>query len=83
MPALVLPRPDLFDQGQAAEILTLSSPRGKRFHRHTIGDVAPALGLQWKSDPTRPRALVLDRSDMDRIADVLNITIDWDALLSA
>lgn len=83
MPALALPRPDLFDQGQAAEILTIAANDGKKFHRLTIGDVAPRLGLRWKTDPKRPRALTLDRQDLDRLAEPLGITIDWDAILSA
>jgi hypothetical protein len=83
MPALAVPRPDLYDQGQAAEILTLAADDGKRFHRITIGDVAPRIGLSWKRDPKRPLALTLDRADMDRLAGTLGITIDWDAVLSA
>jgi hypothetical protein len=83
MPTLAIHRPELFDQGQAAEILTVAAGDDKKFHRHTIGDVAPRLGLSWKTDPKRPNARLLDRSDVTRLAGVLNITIDWDELQSA
>lgn len=63
-----LTRSDLFSQSQAGAILGVD--------RRTVRDIALALGLTYKMDPTRSGKL-LDRDDLDRVASALAKTIDW------
>ena len=46
--------------------------------RRTVREICPGLGIEFKRDPHRI-GLLLGRGDIQRIADVLGITPNWDA----
>lgn len=71
MSHVTLTRSDLFNQKQAGTILGMD--------RRTVKELTVALGLVYKSDPTRVGKM-LDRADIDRLAAMLGRTIDWEAI---
>lgn len=71
MSHVTLARSDLYSQTQASQILGVD--------RRAVREVALALRLSYKNDPTRAGKM-LDRDDIDRLADALSRTVDWDAI---
>lgn len=68
---LALTRSDFYSQTQASLILGV--------HTRTVRDMVLALKLVYKSDPTRAGKM-LDRDDVDRLAEALSRTVDWEAI---
>lgn len=71
MSHVTLARSDLYSQTQASQILGVD--------RRAVREIALALRLSYKNDPTRSGKM-LDREDIDRLAEVMSRSVDWEAI---
>jgi hypothetical protein len=61
---------ELWSQSQAAKVLRLT--------RDVVRAIAVGLNIEYKRDPRRA-GLLMDRRDIQKLADFMNVTPDWDA----